>query len=164
MPTREPSRRREPSRTSEPSRTVLVTEEDMPLIIPSSRKLCFPAMKIAMMGSGGVGGGWGARLAHIGCDVSFIARGSHLAAMREHGISVENDALGNIHVPKVHVTDDPGTIGIVDVVLIAVKLWDTEAAAEAIRPIVGPHTAVISLQNGVIKDDILRRVHGDRAV
>jgi 2-dehydropantoate 2-reductase len=121
-------------------------------------------MKIAIMGSGGVGGGWGGRLAHSGCDVSFIARGSHLAAMREHGISVENEALGNIHVPKVSVTDDPGTIGIVDVVLIAVKLWDTEAAAEAVRPMVGPHTAVISLQNGVIKDDILRRVHGDRAV
>jgi 2-dehydropantoate 2-reductase len=121
-------------------------------------------MKIAMMGSGGVGGGWGARLAHVGCDVSFIARGSHLAAMREHGISVENEALGNIHVPRVNVTDDPGTIGIVDVVVIAVKLWDTEAAADAVRPMVGPHTAVISLQNGVIKDDILRRVFGDRAV
>ena len=126
--------------------------------------MLFPAMKIAIMGSGGVGGSWGARLAHIGCDVSFIARGSHLAAMREHGILVENETLGNIHVPKVKVTDDPAAIGVADVVLIAVKLWDTESAVQAVRPMVGPNTAVISLQNGVIKDDILRQVYGDQVV
>ena len=116
------------------------------------------------MGSGGVGGVWGGRLAHIGCDVSFIARGAHLAAMREHGLSIENDTLGTIHVPKVIVTNDPASVGVVDVVLVAVKLWDTDAAAEAIRPMVGPHTAVISFQNGVVKDEVLRRVCGEHAV
>lgn len=121
-------------------------------------------MKIAVMGSGGVGGFWGGRLAHAGYDVSFIARGAHLAAMREHGLTIENEPQGNIHVPRVTVTDDPATIGRADLVVIAVKLWDTEAAADAVRPLVGPGTAVLSLQNGVIKDDILRRVFGDAAV
>lgn len=121
-------------------------------------------MRIAIMGSGGVGGFYGGRLAHIGCDVSFVARGAHLAAMREHGLVIENEPQGNIHVPKVNVTDDPASIGPVDLVIIAVKLWDTEAAAQAVKPIVGPATAVLSLQNGVIKDDILRREFGDAAV
>ena len=119
-------------------------------------------MKIAIMGSGGVGGSWGGRLAHIGCDVSFVARGSHLAAMRENGILIENETLGHIHVPHVNVTDDPAAIGVADVVLIAVKLWDTDSAVQAVRPMVGPDTAVISLQNGVVKDDILRQVHEDQ--
>jgi len=121
-------------------------------------------MKIAVMGSGGVGGFYGGRLAHAGYDVSFIARGSHLAAMREHGLTIENEPQGNIHVPRVKVTDDPATIGVVDLALIAVKLWDTEAAARAVKSLVGPMTAVVSLQNGVIKDDILRRAFGEAAV
>jgi 2-dehydropantoate 2-reductase len=121
-------------------------------------------MKIAVMGSGGVGGFVGGRLAHVGCDVSFIARGSHLAAMREHGLTIENEPQGAIHVPQVTVTDDPAMVGVVDLVLIAVKLWDTDAAALAVRPMVGPHTAVVSLQNGVIKDDVLRRAFGEAAV
>ena len=115
-------------------------------------------MKIAMMGSGGVGGFFGGRLARAGYDVSFIARGAHLAAMREHGLAIENEAQGDIHVPRVHVTDDPATLGSVDLVILSVKLWDTEAAAKSILPIVGPNTGVLSLQNGVIKDEILRRV------
>jgi 2-dehydropantoate 2-reductase len=121
-------------------------------------------MKIAVMGSGGVGGFYGGRLAHAGYDVSFVARGSHLAAMRDHGLTIENEPQGNIHLPRVAVTDDPATIGVVDVVLIAVKLWDTEAAARAVKALIGPHTAVVSLQNGVIKDDILRRTLGAQAV
>ena len=121
-------------------------------------------MRIAVMGSGGVGGFVGGRLAHMGYDVSFIARGAHLAAMREHGLTIENEPQGNIHVPRVRATDDPVTIGIVDLVLIAVKLWDTDVAARAVQPLVGPHTAVLSLQNGVIKDDILRKAFGDAAV
>ena len=116
------------------------------------------------MGSGGVGGFYGGRLAHAGYDVSFIARGSHLAAMRQHGLAIENEPQGNIHLPRVSATDDPATIGVVDLVLIAVKLWDTESAARAARSLVGPHTAVLSLQNGVIKDDILRRAFGAAAV
>ena len=114
-------------------------------------------MKIAVMGAGGVGGFYGGRLANIGCDVHFVARGAHLAAMRGHGLTLENREQGDIHVARVSVTDDPATIGTADVVIIAVKLKDTEAAALAVKPIVGPHTAVLSLQNGVVKDDILRR-------
>jgi 2-dehydropantoate 2-reductase len=114
-------------------------------------------MKIAVMGSGGVGGFYGGRLAKAGYDVHFVARGAHLAAMREHGLTIENKEQGDIHVAKVSVTDDPATIGTVDLVIIAVKLKDTDAAARAVKSIVGPQTAVMSLQNGVIKDDILRK-------
>jgi 2-dehydropantoate 2-reductase len=121
-------------------------------------------MKIAVMGSGGVGGFYGGRLAHAGCDVTFVARGAHLAAMRERGLVIENETEGDIHLPVVKVTDDPATIGPVALVIIAVKLWDTEAAARAVKPIVGPDTAVLSLQNGVIKDDILRREFHEKAV
>jgi 2-dehydropantoate 2-reductase len=117
-------------------------------------------MKIAVMGSGGVGGYFGARLAQAGCDVSFIARGAHLAALRERGLVVESK-LGNVSLPKVRATDDPTALGSVDLVLIGVKLWDTEAAVRAILPIVGPTTAVLSLQNGVQKDHVLRRVLGN---
>jgi 2-dehydropantoate 2-reductase len=116
-------------------------------------------MKIAVMGAGGVGGYFGARLAQAGCDVSFIARGAHLAALRERGLVVESK-LGNVSLPKVRATDDPAALGFVDVILIGVKLWDTEAAVRAISPIVGPTTAVLSLQNGVQKEDVLRRVLG----
>jgi len=115
------------------------------------------------MGSGGVGGYFGARLAQGGCDVAFIARGAHLAALREHGLVVESQ-LGNVSLMKVSATDDPATLGSVDVVLISVKLWDTQAAARAISPIIGPATTVLSLQNGVQKDDVLRRILGDRPI
>jgi 2-dehydropantoate 2-reductase len=121
-------------------------------------------MKIAVMGSGGVGGFYGGRLANAGCDVHFVARGAHLAAMREQGLTIESDVHGTLHLPQVSVTDDPASIGTVDLVMIAVKLWDTEAAARAVKPIVGEHTGVLSLQNGVIKDDILRRELGVDAV
>ncbi len=115
------------------------------------------------MGSGGVGGLIGARLAQAGCDVSFVARGAHLAAMRDHGLKLESP-VGNVHLPKVRVTDDPGTLGPVDLVVIAVKLWDTGAAARAIAPLVGPDTGVLSLQNGVRKDEILRPIFGAKAL
>jgi 2-dehydropantoate 2-reductase len=115
------------------------------------------------MGSGGVGGYFGARLAQAGCDVGFIARGAHLAALRERGLVVESK-LGNVSLPRVRATDDPTTLGSVDAVLISVKLWDTEAAVRAILPIAGPKTAVLSLQNGVQKDDVLRRILGDGPV
>jgi 2-dehydropantoate 2-reductase len=121
-------------------------------------------MRIAVMGSGGVGGFYGGHLAHVGCDVTFVARGAHLAAMRERGLRIERDSLPDIHLPEIKVTNDPATIGKVDLVIIAVKLWDTETAVRAVTPIVGSQTAVLSLQNGVIKDDILRREFGERAV
>ena len=115
-------------------------------------------MKIAMMGSGGVGGFFGGLLAHAGHDVTFIARGSHLEAMRRDGLRIENAGRGiDLHIPKVKVAEDPASVGPVDIVVISVKLWDTESAARAIKPMVAPHTGVLSLQNGVIKDEILRR-------
>jgi len=120
-------------------------------------------MRIAFMGSGGVGGLIGARLAQAGCDVSFVARGAHLKAMREHGLTLES-TLGNVHLPKVRATDDPGTLGPVEIVILAVKLWDTEAAARSILPLIGPDTGVLSLQNGVKKDDILRPIVGAKAL
>lgn len=121
-------------------------------------------MKIAMMGSGGVGGFFGAHLAKAGFDVSFIARGAHLKAMQEHGLTIENAAQGDIHVPRVHATEDPASLGRVDFAILSVKLWDTESAAQSVKPLVGPDTGVLSLQNGVIKDDILRTVFPERNV
>jgi 2-dehydropantoate 2-reductase len=121
-------------------------------------------MRILVMGSGGVGGFYGGRLARAGCDVTFVARGAHLAALRSRGLTIESAARGDIHLPVVKVTDDPAGTGPVDLVLIAVKLWDSEAAARAVKAAVGPHTAVLSLQNGVIKDDVLRREFGAQAV
>jgi 2-dehydropantoate 2-reductase len=120
-------------------------------------------MRIVIMGSGGVGGYFGARLAHAGADVAFVARGRQLQALREHGLRIESP-LGNLHLPRVQATDDPATLGSADLVLFGVKLWDTEAAAAQLRPLVGPHTAVVSLQNSVVKDDILRGALGDAAV
>src|SRR6185503_2551256 len=115
-------------------------------------------MRIAMMGSGGVGGFFGGLLAHAGHDVTFIARGAHLEAMRRDGLRIENVGRGiDLHIPKVRVTDDPASVGPVDIVVISVKLWATKSAARAVKPIVASHTGVLSLQNGVIKDEILRR-------
>lgn len=120
-------------------------------------------MKIAVMGTGGVGGYFGARLAAGGQEVHCIARGAHLQAIRNSGLRVLTPA-GEIQTRPAQVTDDPADVGVCDLVLFGVKLWDTAAAAQAIRPLVGPHTAVVSFQNGVIKDDILRSVLGSQAV
>jgi 2-dehydropantoate 2-reductase len=121
-------------------------------------------MKIAMMGSGGVGGFLGGRLARVGYDVSFVARGAHLAAMRSNGLVIESQAHGDIRVPSVRATDDPASIGPVDVIILSVKLWDTESAIRQMKPMLKPGTSVLSLQNGVIKDDILRRELGEGPV
>ena len=114
------------------------------------------------MGSGGVGGYFGARLVKGGADVHFVARGAHLAAMRERGLAVEGPEP--IHLPKVSVTDDPKTIGPVDMVMFCVKLWDTEDAARQLLPIMQPETGLISFQNGVQKDDMLRPIFGEKAL
>jgi 2-dehydropantoate 2-reductase len=105
-------------------------------------------MKIAAMAAGAVGGYFGARLAADGHDVHFIARGTNREAMEKTGLKIES-VHGDLHLPKVNVTDDPKKVGPVDVVLFAVKLWDTEKAAELTRPMVGPNTRVITVQNGV---------------
>jgi 2-dehydropantoate 2-reductase len=120
-------------------------------------------MRITIVGTGGVGGYFGARLAQGGCDVGFVARGAHLAALREHGLRVESQ-LGEIHLPRVRVSDDPVALGPADYVFICVKLWDAEAALRAAVAIVDPKTAVISFQNGVQKDDLLRRIVGEKPV
>jgi 2-dehydropantoate 2-reductase len=111
-------------------------------------------MKIAIMGSGGLGGYFGARLVRGGADVHFVARGKHLAAMRSGGLRIEGPEP--LHVAPVHATDNPAEIGVADVVMLCVKLWDTEQAIEQIRPLVGPGTAIVSFQNGVLKDQYLR--------
>ena len=112
-------------------------------------------MRIAVIGSGGVGGYFGARLALGGADVRFLARGAHLAALRARGIKVEGGPEA-IAVNPVRATDDPATMGVADLVMFAVKLWDTEAVLAQIRPVIGPDTAIISFQNGVLKDTYLR--------
>ncbi|HEY4457636.1 MAG TPA: ketopantoate reductase family protein [Pseudonocardiaceae bacterium] len=116
-------------------------------------------MRIAVMGTGGVGGYFGARLAAGGHDVAFIARGRQLDALRSGGLRVRSP-LGDLHLPEVVATDDPGALEPVDLVLFGVKLWDTETAAAQIKPLLGPDTAVVSFQNGVVKDDILRAALG----
>jgi 2-dehydropantoate 2-reductase len=105
-------------------------------------------MRIAVMGAGGVGGYFGAKLAHAGHDVAFIARGRHLAAMRERGLTVKS-ANGELRIAKPVATDDPSTLQPADVVLFAVKLWDTESAAEAVRPLVAKAGVIVPFQNGV---------------
>jgi 2-dehydropantoate 2-reductase len=118
-------------------------------------------MKIACMAAGGVGGYFGARLQQAGHDVTFFARGRHLEALRE-ALTVESP-LGAARL-KVRVFEDPAESGIADVVLFAVKLWDTEGAAQRIRPIVGPQTVVIPFQNGVESVERLRKVLPERCV
>jgi len=105
-------------------------------------------MRIAVIGAGGIGAPYGASLAKAGAEVIFVARGAHLEAIRENGLRVEGDR-GETHIPHAQATDEIAGIGVVDVVLSCVKLWDVDAVAEQVRPIVGPQTAVIPLQNGV---------------
>jgi 2-dehydropantoate 2-reductase len=105
-------------------------------------------MRIAVVGAGGVGGGFGAALAKAGADVTFIARGAHLAAMKGAGLKIQGPR-GDTHLVPTQATDDPAAIGQVDIVLFCVKLWDIESAGETIKPLIGPDTAVITLQNGV---------------
>jgi 2-dehydropantoate 2-reductase len=119
-------------------------------------------MKIAAMGAGGVGGYFGARLQQAGHEVTFFARGRHLEAIRANGLSIES-AHGNARL-NVRVLEDPREADVVDVVLFAVKLWDTEAAAERLRPIIGDNTAVIPFQNGVESIERLRKFFPEKAV
>src|SRR6187551_2988489 len=92
-------------------------------------------MRIAVMATGGVGGYFGAKLARAGNDVSFVARGRHLAAMRERGLTVTS-AGGDMRIAQPKLVEEPSALGPVDLVLFAVKLWDTESAASAIKPLV----------------------------
>jgi 2-dehydropantoate 2-reductase len=116
-------------------------------------------MRIAIMGSGGVGGYFGGRLAAAGTDVTFIARGEHLAALRDRGLRVESP-LGNIHLPRVTAVEDPASIAPVDLIFFTLKLYDTEAGLRTIAPLVGPKTVVVSFQNGVESVDAMTRAFG----
>ncbi|MFZ1001127.1 MAG: 2-dehydropantoate 2-reductase [Pseudolabrys sp.] len=121
-------------------------------------------MRIAAMAAGAVGGYFGARLAAAGHDVFFIARGAHRDAIVKNGLKIES-VHGDMHLAKPNVTDDPAEAGPVDIVLFAVKLWDTESAAEAARPLLGPDSRLITFQNGIDSVDRLSAVLGaDRVV
>ncbi|HKD26462.1 MAG TPA: 2-dehydropantoate 2-reductase [Xanthobacteraceae bacterium] len=111
------------------------------------------------MATGGVGGYFGARLAAAGEDVHFIARGQHLAALRANGLVLKS-ANGDLHLQPVSATDDPASIGTVDIIIFAVKQYDTESAAKLIKPAIGADTAAITFQNGMDKDERLRAVLG----
>lgn len=113
-------------------------------------------MRIAIFGSGGVGGYFGGRLAASGADVSFIARGAHLDALRSRGLRVLSPK-GDFHLPQVHAAAAPAEIGPVDVVIFTVKMYDADTAAANLTPLVGPHTVVVPFQNGVESVDILSR-------
>jgi 2-dehydropantoate 2-reductase len=120
-------------------------------------------MRIAIFGTGSIGGYFGGRLARAGEDVVFIARGEHLNAMLKSGLRVDS-INGNFVVESVQATDDPATIGKVDLVLVGVKAWQVSAAAEAIRPMIGPETVVLPLQNGLEAPALLSEVIGDQHV
>jgi 2-dehydropantoate 2-reductase len=105
-------------------------------------------MRIAVVGSGGVGGYFGGRLAEAGADVTFLARGAHLEAMRARGLRIASPK-GDVHLPRVQAAGDTREIGPVDVVLFAVKLYDTDSALAALPPLIGADTIVVPLQNGV---------------
>ena len=120
-------------------------------------------MKIAIMGSGGVGGYCGGLLARAGHDVTFVARGQHLQALRSSGLQVKA-VLGDFAISPVTATDTPAKIGQVDLVLMCVKTTNTDEATSAIKPIVGPNTTVISLQNGVDAAERIGKIIGKEHV
>jgi 2-dehydropantoate 2-reductase len=121
-------------------------------------------MRIAVVGAGGVGGYFGARLAHAGEDVTFIARGATLDALQKRGIRVDS-ILGDFSVEHVKATDDPSSVGVVDAVLVAVKAWQVAAIASSLKPLIGPDTAVVPLENGIeAPDDLVRGLGSDNVL
>lgn len=120
-------------------------------------------MRFAIMGSGGLGGFYGGLLARAGEDVTFIARGAHLQAIRAHGLAVKSQAFGDFLVSAL-ATDDPRIVGPVDLVLVAVKTYDLDRAAEQMRPLIGPSTVVLPLQNGIDATDRVARTIGTESV
>lgn len=116
-------------------------------------------MRIAIVGSGGVGGYFGGRLAAAGADVTFLARGAHLEAMRARGLRITSPK-GDVHLPRVKAESDPALVGPSDVVFFAVKLYDTDGALAMLPPLIGPDTVVIGFQNGVETMGTLTRAIG----
>ena len=119
-------------------------------------------MRIAVIGVGGVGGYFGGQLAASGEDVLFVARGAHLAALRENGLTIESQR-GPLQNLKVQATDNPASHGPVDIVMLGVKLWDTDAALQLARPLVGTQTALVSFQNGVDSVEKVTKAFGAAA-
>jgi 2-dehydropantoate 2-reductase len=120
-------------------------------------------MRIAVIGVGGVGGYFGARLAQAGEEVTFIARGDTLRALHEHGLRVES-ADGDMLIQPAQATDDPTTLGPVDLALLAVKGWQAPEAIESMRPLMGPDTLALPLLNGVEAPDQLAAIYGQERV
>jgi 2-dehydropantoate 2-reductase len=120
-------------------------------------------MRIAVMGAGGVGGYFGGQFARAGHEVAFIARGRHLAALRENGLTVES-AVGPVQSMRVVATDRPAELAPVEVVMFCVKLWDVEAGAAAVAPLAAAGALVIPLQNGVESHQMLARAVGAERV
>ncbi|HUJ69716.1 MAG TPA: 2-dehydropantoate 2-reductase [Syntrophorhabdales bacterium] len=120
-------------------------------------------MRIAIFGTGGAGGYFGAQLARAGEDVIFIARGEHLEAIRARGLTMETPA-GEIVIRPAQATDDPTQVGVVDAVLLGVKTWQVRDAARAMGPMIGPDTVVVPLQNGVEAASLLAEVLGQSHV
>jgi 2-dehydropantoate 2-reductase len=120
-------------------------------------------MNIVIFGTGGVGGYFGAKLAAAGHRVGFLARGAHLDAMRKNGLRIYSPK-GDVHVPKVEASSDPASFGRADIVLFCVKLYDTEEAARLLKPLLGPETAVVSLQNGVDSEERIAAIIGRQHV
>jgi len=116
-------------------------------------------MKIVIMGTGGVGGYYGAMLAKQGHDVTFVARGAHLKAIQEKGLQVKS-IFGDFHLRPAKATDNPAQIGPVDLILICTKTYDTDESVQKIKPIVGKETTVLSLQNGVDAVERIGKVVG----
>jgi 2-dehydropantoate 2-reductase len=120
-------------------------------------------MRFAILGSGAVGGYYGAKLARAGQDVTFVARGAHLAAIRGKGLQVKSPALGDftVHAPA---EEDTAKVGVVDVVLVAVKAYDNATALPMIQAMTGPHTTVLTVQNGVDSPAEIAALVGEAAV
>ena len=116
-----------------------------------------------MVGTGGIGGYFGGLLARAGHDVAFIARGEHLRAMRAHGLKILS-VHGDFEIRPARATDNPAEIGAVDLTIFAVKTYDTDSAAELMRPLVGPQTAILPLQNGVESAARLSRYFEKQAI
>ena len=116
-------------------------------------------MRIAVIGAGGIGGYYGARLALAGHDVAFVARGAHLEAIRRHGLKVEHESTP-MHVANARATDDIASIGPVDIAMVCTKLWDVEPTAPSLKPLVAGGGLAIPFQNGIDAPDILRAALG----
>lgn len=120
-------------------------------------------MRFAIIGVGGVGGYVGARLAEAGHTVTFVARGDHLRAMQASGLHVQS-VNGDVHVHPIQATSDPAEVGVVDCVIVAVKAWQVGDVARSLRPLLGPDTLVVPLQNGVEASEQLAEVLGPEPV